>query len=147
MQTRLFSLVFGVVYTLVGLVGFVPAFRTHPAANAPHVDVTAAYGYLFGLFPVNAVHDIFHIVVGIIGIVAFTRLGLATAYCRLLFLVFGLLVVAGFMPQANTLWGVLPLFDSDTWLHAATAIAAGYFGFVASEPTYVEPAPGHVIPA
>jgi hypothetical protein len=148
MQTRLFSLVFGVVYVLVGILGFVPGLRTHPAANAPilaHGD--SGYGYLFGQFPINTTHNLIHIVVGLIGIAVFARLDLARLYCRLLFLIFGLFVVLGFMPQADTLWGLVPLFGADVWLHALTAVAGAYFGFVATEPTYVEPAPGHVVHA
>jgi Domain of unknown function (DUF4383) len=143
MQTRLFSLVFGTVYVFIGILGFIPGLRTHPPVGAPHVDATAAYGYFLGQFPINAFHDLFHIAVGIVGIVVFARLEAARIYCRVLLLVFGTLACVGFLPTLDTLWGWLPIFGADTWLHAATAVAAGYFGFVATEPTYVEPAAAH----
>lgn len=143
MQTRLFTLGFGLVYTLVGVVGFLPALRSAPAAGSPPVDVTTAYGLLLGLFPVNLWHNLFHIAVGLIAIGAAARLDPARLYCRTLFLVFGLLTVLGFLPQANTLWGLLPIYGNDTWLHAATAVVAAYFGFVAPEPTSIEAAPAH----
>ncbi len=143
MQTRLFSLIVGVVYLLVGVLGFIPALRTTPPANAPSLDVTAGYGYLLGHFPVNALHDVVHLLIGLVGVIAFARLEFSRLFLRTLFLVYGLLACLGFIPNADTLWGLVPIFGSDTWLHAATAIAAGYFGFVATEPTYVEPAPGH----
>lgn len=141
MQTRLFALVFGVVYVLVGIIGLFSAFYTAPPSTAPHVDVTTQYGYLLGQFPVNLLHDLFHILVGLVGIVAGARFALARFYSQTLFFLFGALTVLGFLPQANTLWGLIPLFGSDTWLHAVTALAAGYFGFVAPESTHVEPVP------
>lgn len=145
MQTRLFSLVIGIVYLLLGILGFIPALRTTPPANAPTLNVTAGYGYFLGQFPVNAVHDLVHILIGLAGIIAFTRFAYAIAYCRTLFLVYGLLTVAGFLPATDTLNGLVPIFGSDAWLHAATAIIASYFGWVAHEPTHVEPAPGYAV--
>ncbi len=131
--TRYFALGIGAVYVLVGIIGFIPALYTSPPVSAPHVDARAAYGYLFGAFPVNALHDVVHIVIGVIGIAAFARFLAARFYARGLALVFGLLTILGFMPQADTLWGLVPIFGSDTWLHFGTALIAGYFGFVVSE--------------
>ena len=143
MQTRLFSLAFGTFYFAIGILGFIPGLRTSPPAGAPHLDATAAYGYFLSQFPINAVHDVFNIVIGLIGIIVFARLEPARIYCRTLLLLFGALACIGFLPTLDTLWGWLPIFGADTWLHAVTAVAAGYFGFVVTEPTYVEPAPAH----
>lgn len=140
MQTRYWSLLVGVVYLVVGIVGFIPALYTSPPASPP-VAVTAGYGLLFGLFPINVLHNIFHILTGLIGIACFARFGAAQVYSRLLFLVYGLLTIAGFMPQGDTLFGIIPLFGNDIWLHAITALASAYFGWVAEERT-AEPVPG-----
>jgi hypothetical protein len=140
MQARYWALGFGIIYVLIGIVGFIPALYTSPPAT-PHLDATASYGLLFGLFPVNAVHDAFHIVVGLIGIAAFASAGAARVYSKLLFVVFGILTVMGFMPTLNVFWGLIPLYDGDTWLHAATSIVAGYFGWVADESATMAPQP------
>lgn len=139
--TRYFSLIFGMVYLLVGIVGFIPGLHTTPPAGTPHLDQMAGYGYLFGLFPINAWHNVVHIVVGLAGLVAYARFSLARAYCILLFLVFGVLTFMGFLPQLDTTWGLIPLFSGDTRLHAATSLAGAFFAFVAPEPTTMEPAP------
>jgi hypothetical protein len=139
--TRYFSLLFGMVYLLVGIVGFIPGLHTTPPPGAPHLDQTADYGYLFGLFPINAWHNVVHFVVGLAGLVAYARFSLARAYCILLFLVFGALTFMGFIPQLDTVGGLIPLFSGDTWLHAATSLAGALFAFVAPEPTTMEPAP------
>jgi membrane associated rhomboid family serine protease len=143
MLTRYFALAFGIVYVIVGIVGLIPAFYTTPPAGAPHVDVTGAYGYLFGIFPVNWLHDAVHILTGLAGIICSARLRPAVYYSRVLFLVFGLLTVLGFMPQADTLWGLVPIFGNDTWLHAATSIAGAFFGWVATPTEDEELVPAH----
>lgn len=145
MQTRFFSLGIGIVYILVGIVAFVPALYTSVPAGTPHLDVTGSYGYLLGLFPVNYLHDIVHILVGVGGIAAAARLATARFYCQTLFLVYGALTIAGFLPELNTLWGHLPLYGNDTWLHAGSALVAGYFGFVAGEEQHLAPAASHAV--
>lgn len=141
MQTRLFALVLGVVYVIVGIVGFIPAFSVSPAANAPDLTVSAGYGYLLGLFPINILHDIVHLAVGLAGILLAARLTSARSFSQTLFFLFGALTIMGFIPVLNTVWGLVPVFGNDTWLHLATALAGAYFGFVAPESTNVEPAP------
>ena len=141
--TRYFALFFGMIYVVIGIVGFIPGLHTMAPASAPHMDQTASYGYLFGLFPINALHNALHIVVGLAGIAAFPRFSLARSYCILVFLLFGLLTVMGFIPQLDTAWGWVPLFSGDTWLHAATSISGAFFAFVVPEPTTMEPAPAH----
>ena len=144
MSTRRFSLAFGAVYVLVGVLGFIPGLQSSAAHDAPHVDVTTAYGLLLGLFPVNILHNLFHIVVGVIAIICYTSVTAARYFCQVLFFLFGILTIMGFMPGLNTTFGLLPLYGADTWLHAATAIVAGYFGFVALEPTSLpDVAPAH----
>jgi hypothetical protein len=136
MQARLLSLAIGVVYVVVGIIGFIPFLHTSPPTSAPHVDATAAYGYLLGIFPVNALHDALHIAVGLLGIAVSRNLRASMYYGRFLFVLFGFLAVLGFMPQANTLWGLVPIFGADTWLHTGTALLGAYIGWVASIDEY-----------
>jgi len=144
LSTRLFVLVFGVVYIILGVLGFIPALGSAPAASAPHVAVTNNWMDLFGFLPTNLIENIAYIVLGVFGVLLGATLGTAVGYSRLLFVIFGLATVAGFMPQADTLWGAMPLYSPNTWLHVATALVAAYFGWVAQAETYVAPVAGHV---
>jgi hypothetical protein len=143
MQTRLYALALGVGFIALGILGFIPAFRTSVPASAPSLDVTESLGNLFSVFPVNAVSCAGYIAIGLIGVVASANLDRARYYCISTFLVFGILAIWGFIPLLDTLWRLAPIYGDDSWLHAGVALLAGYFGFVAPEPTYVEPAPGH----
>lgn len=129
MQTRYFALIAGLVYVLVGIAGFAPAFRTAPEAAAPALAVETGYGRLFGLFPINVVHNLVHLAIGIWGLAAYASFPAARVFARGLAWIFGALTVMGFIPGLNTLFGLAPLFGHNIWLHAGTALVAAYFGY------------------
>jgi hypothetical protein len=130
MNTRNFAIVAGVIYIIIGVLGFVPRFLTAPA-DAPPLAVDRAYGYLFGLFPVNIVHSLVHLGIGIWGVIAArtATLSAARTYAASLAIIFAVLTVLGLIPGLNTVFGLIPLFGHDIWLHALTAVVAAYFGF------------------
>ena len=129
MLTRYFALGFGIVYTLVGLMGFFPGLA--PAAGDPGMTVDVLYGRLLGLFPVNILHSLTHLAIGIAGIAAYRSFAGARAYSRAIAVAYALLAVMGLIPGLNTVFGLIPLFSHDIWLHLLSAAAAAYFGFVA----------------
>ncbi|MGZ9189923.1 MAG: DUF4383 domain-containing protein [Nitrospira sp.] len=51
-------------------------------------------------------------------------------YAQVLGVFYGLLTVLGLMPGANTMFGLVPIFAHDIWLHAFTAALGIYFGWV-----------------
>ena len=135
MSTRYFALVAGIAYVGAGLLGFLPAITPPAPPDAPHLAVNTGYGYLLGLFPINIVHNLVHLALGIWGVMAYGSFSGARAYARSLTLIYGLLAVMGLFPTLNTTFGLVPLFGHDIWLHALTALAAAYFGFLAPAET------------
>jgi len=131
MAIRYFALIFGLVYGLVGILGFFPGVTTSPPADAPPLAVDMAYGYVFGLFPVNVLHNLVHLAIGLWGVVSFPRLDASRFYARAVTVIFAVLAVLGIIPGLNTMFGLTPLFGHDIWLHVLTTVVAGYFGFVA----------------
>jgi hypothetical protein len=129
MNVRRFALIFGIIYLVVGIAGFVPPLLRAPAADAPPLAVNAFQGYLLGLFPVNLLHTLVHLAIGIWGLIAARGPGAAVIYARSLAVIYGVLAVMGLIPALNTLFGLVPLHGHDIWLHAGTALIAAYFGF------------------
>jgi hypothetical protein len=84
-----------------------------------------------GLFPINVLHNIVHLTVGLLGIFASLSLGSARLFSGVLALFYGLLTVLGLFPPTQSMFGLAPLFGNDLWLHAGTAAIATYFGFLA----------------
>ncbi|NJL83597.1 MAG: DUF4383 domain-containing protein [Chloroflexaceae bacterium] len=128
---RYFALGFGVFYTLIGTLGFIPALVSLPPVAAPSLTIATGYGYLFGLFPVNLLHNLVHLGIGALGIAAFNDTDKSRLYSQSLAIAFGVLALLGAFPTLNTLFGLVPLFGNDIWLHGLTAIVGAFFGFIA----------------
>jgi hypothetical protein len=127
MTTRTFSLVVGIVFLLVGLLGFIDALKSLPPADAPTLSVSAGYGYLLGLFPVNMLHNFVHLGIGAWGLTSYRNYPAARTFTYGLMIFYGALAVMGLIPVLNTTFGLIPIFGHDVWLHALTALAAAYF--------------------
>ena len=130
MTTATFALIFGIAYLGAGLLGLIPAALMPPPADAPPTHLTLLYGYLLGLFPVNILHSAVHIAIGAWGLTAW-REGTASAkvFARSIALFYGALAVMGLIPGMSTLFGMLPMYGHDVWLHAGSAAIAAYFGW------------------
>jgi hypothetical protein len=92
--------------------------------------VDANYGQVLGLFPVNILHNIVHILFGLVGPALlqeprrFEGLRQERRHC--------LCGADGrrLHPGLSTMFGLVPLFGNDIWLHALLAAVAAYFGWM-----------------
>ncbi|MBD2773729.1 DUF4383 domain-containing protein [Iningainema tapete] len=129
MGTRYFALICGIVFILLGIFGFIPGMVATPGTGGPAVVVKTGYGYLLEAFPINILHNIVHLAVGIWGLVSYNRYIRARRYARGVAIFYGVLAIMGLLPVLNTVFGLIPIFGNNVWLHAITAIIAAYFGF------------------
>lgn len=129
MNVRTAALVYGIVFLLVGLMGFIPGFLAPPHTH-PNVAVTTGFGYLLGLFPVNLLHNLTHLAFGALGLLGYRSFSGARTYLRFVAVVYAVLAVMGLIPVLNTTFGLIPLFGHDVWLHVLLAAGAAYFGFM-----------------
>jgi hypothetical protein len=131
MATRYFALVLGIAFLLVGIMGFIPALLMHPAGHQHDLVVTGpGEGYLLGLFHVNLLHNLVHLLFGVWGIFAYASLDASRIYSRVVAISYGLLTILGLIPPPfNTVFGLVPIHGHDVWLHAVIALAAAYFGW------------------
>ncbi len=130
-----FALSIGLVYLLIGIMGFIPALVSRPEALSPYVEnlgVTSGYGYLLGLFPVNTPHNIIHLVTGGLGILTSIALDSSRLFSGQLGIYYTTLTVLGMIPVVNTFFGLVPLYGADVILHGLTGIMGIYFGFFAT---------------
>ena len=135
MSTRSFALVFGIVFLVVGIAGFLPA----PLTSAPEGGAMNMHGegtvMLLGMFPVNLYHNAVHILFGLWGLAASRSAAGALTYARGVAVIYALLTVMGLSPATETLLGMVPLHGNNIWLHGALAIVAAYFGWVNRSPS------------
>jgi hypothetical protein len=139
MGTRRFALILGVVYVLVGIAGFIPGLVSPPPSDAPNLVVQTRYGMLFGIAPVNIIHNLIHLLIGAWGLLASRDFDAAKVFAKATAIIFGVLFIMGLIPILNTTFGVAPIFGGDIVLHLVTSLVATYFGYMA-EQRYTTPA-------
>lgn len=108
--------VFGAVFLLIGVLGFVPALTPD--------------GNLLGIFHVNALHNVVHIASGLVALFSgFYAARAARMYFQVFGVVYALVAVLGFVYGDNAILGLVANNMADTLLHVVIAAAALYLGF------------------
>ena len=118
------AMLFGAVFLLVGILGFIPGITTDYDQLAFAGEDSEAL--LLGIFQVSILHNLVHVVFGIAGL-ALAR----TAEGARIYLIGGGVVylglwILGLVGGAE--W--LPTNDADHWLHFALGIVMIAFGFL-----------------
>jgi len=108
------ALAFGVIYLLVGIVGFFVTGFDDFAGNSQHER-------LIGLFMINPLHNVAHILVGLAGIALARTLASARSYGWLLAVLYGALFIYGLIAAGQS-WDFLAINGADNVLHIATAL-------------------------
>jgi hypothetical protein len=120
------ALVFGIVFILVALVGFIT-----PGGTGMEASMAAAPKEL-GIFPINVLHNVVHLLFGIWGIAASRTWSAARLYCQAGGVIYIVLAILGFV--VPTTFGLIPIGGSDIWLHALLGIVLAGVGFTSREP-------------
>jgi hypothetical protein len=128
MKTRIYALVMGIVFLVIGVLGFVPGLVSHPE-GLPPLAVETGHGLLLGLFAVNVLHNLVHLAFGLCGVVVWRSFVASRIYARATTAVYAVLLVMGLVPGLHTLFGLVPLHGADVWLHAAIAVVSAYFAY------------------
>ena len=110
-MAKKFVMALGVIFVVIGLLGFV---------NDP----------VLGLFEVDVVHNLVHLVSGILAFL-FAAKGemMAKKFARIFGVVYGLVAVLGLVLPGETLLGLLEVNFADDLLHVAIAALFLYVGF------------------
>jgi hypothetical protein len=116
---------FGVVFLLIGILGFVAGGLSMDA----NMDTAPK---LLGLFPVNALHNVVHLLFGVWGLMAARTVAGATQFAKVGGAIYAVLAVLGLI--APTTFGLIPIGGNDVWLHAVLAIILLAVGFTAAKP-------------
>lgn len=115
------AITFGIIIALIGVLGFIPG-------------ITTSDGMLFGIFHVNAVHNTFHILSGLIALIAgYTSTSAARVYFQIFGVIYALLAILGLLYGDNDILGIIANNGADIWLHIIIAIISLYYGFVPDE--------------
>lgn len=121
---RLYCTLVGAVLVVAGVIGFFysAGFETGVAGVSKDTDD------IFGILAVNGWHNVVHILLGVLALVAAGSPSGARTYCLAIGLVYVMLALWGFIDDDGIIIGLLPLNDEDNVLHLVlglTGIAAG----------------------
>ena len=123
--------IFGWVFIVVGLAGFA----------ATGLDMTADHRlapHLFGLFPVNALHNVVHLVFGLWGILGARSYGGARSYLLGAGLSYLVLAALGYVIPDGL--GLVPLGGADIGLHLFLGLGLLLSGMVTQRRDAATPA-------
>jgi len=114
-MTQTAAMVVGVMFLLVGILGFIPGITQHFS------DMTFA-GHdsdakLLGIFEVSVLHNIVHLLYGIVGIIAARRFAAARNYLIIGGVVYLILWLYGLIVDKQSNANFVPVNTADNWLH------------------------------
>ncbi|RXZ84727.1 DUF4383 domain-containing protein [Paenibacillaceae bacterium] len=112
MAVRRFAALIGIIFLLVGVLGFF-------------------YDSLFGWFHLDTTHNVIHLVVGVLGLLAASQEGYAYRYSQVLGIFYMVMAVLGVF--VKDLFGLMHVGLSDNILHFIVGAIALYFGYVVIE--------------
>jgi len=121
------ALVVGIVFLLVGIAGFVPGITTGDLAGAGHESM----GMLLGIFQVSVLHNIVHLLFGVVGLLAANRASGSRMYLVIGGIVYFVLWIYGLFTAGHSSGAnFVPLNNADNWLHLILAIGMVALGVV-----------------
>ncbi|NAS22098.1 DUF4383 domain-containing protein [Herbidospora sp. NEAU-GS84] len=126
------SLIAGVVFLLVGLLGFIPGVTTN--YDTMEFAGHQSEALLLGVFQVSILHNIVHLLFGVAGIAAARTASAARAFLIGGGVVYLLLFVYGLIVDHDDDGNFVPLNTADNWLHLALGLGLLTLGVVLSRP-------------
>ncbi len=109
------ALAVAVVFVLIGILGFLPGVTTH-AGELPFAGHHSR-AKLFALFQVSILHNLLHLVFGLVGLGLASRVGGARLFLAGGGATYLAIWLWGFAAGPESVANVVPFNDADNWLH------------------------------
>ncbi|MVA76688.1 DUF4383 domain-containing protein [Auraticoccus sp. F435] len=125
--SRATAAVFGCVFLLVGILGFVPGVTSNydTLSFASH----HSEAMLLGVFQVSVLHNVVHLLFGVAGLLMSRSHRSARRYLVWGGAVYAVLWVYGLLVPHDSAANFVPVNDADDWLHLALAVLMLGSGF------------------
>lgn len=122
------ALIVGVVFLLVGILGFIPGITTNydSLSGAGHHSEAK----LLGIFQVSYLHNAVHLLFGIAGLVMARSISAARSYLIGGCIIYLVLWIYGLIIDFDSSANFIPLNDADNWLHLVLGIGMVALGLL-----------------
>jgi hypothetical protein len=117
MYLGIISAIFGILFILSGIAGFLPQFFSD--------------GLLYGVFSVDLIHNVANFIIGLIALFSSLRFKRDRLFFQVFGIIFGLLAIFGFVFQGNLI--VTQVNMAENVLHFILAVIFLVLGFSASK--------------
>ncbi len=114
------ALIFGVVFLLVGVLGFIPGITQ--GADGLSFAGPSSMAMLLGIFQVSVLHNIVHLLFGVAGIAMARTAPSARSYLIASGVIYAVLTVYGLLVPADGAANFVPVNAADNWLHLVLTI-------------------------
>ncbi len=118
--------VVGVVFLLVGVLGFIPGITTDYDSMTFADHESGAE--LLGIFQVSILHNIVHLLFGVAGLWAATRARLVPPVLLGSAAIYGVLTIYGIVIDKESDANFVPLNSADNWLHLVLTVGLAGLG-------------------
>jgi arginine exporter protein ArgO len=120
------ALVYGIVFLIVGLGGFIPGLTSN--IESLQFAGHESEAMLLGIFQVSILHNVVHLLYGVVGLIAARAFNASRQYLIWGGAVYAVLWIYGLLVPHDHSANFVPLNTADNWLHfvlAVTMIALG----------------------
>ncbi|MCU1535688.1 MAG: rane protein [Humibacillus sp.] len=131
----------GVVFLLVGIAGFIPGVTSNydQLGGAGH----HSEAMLLGIFQVSVLHNIVHLLFGVIGIAASRRWSASRGYLIGGGIVYLVLWIYGLVVDKESSANIVPVNSADDWLHFVLGLGMIALGLALSRRRTTDAPVGH----
>lgn len=125
---QIVALIYGIVFLLVGVAGFIPGVTQN-------LDTLQFAGHegeamLLGIFHVSILHNIVHLLFGIAGVAMARTPGLSRHYLLWGGIIYLLLAAYGVFIDYESAANFVPLSDANNWLHFVLGVTMVALSFL-----------------
>jgi hypothetical protein len=115
-MVKTLAILFGIVFLAIGILGFVPGITKDEM--------------LLGIFMVNTVHSVIHIVSGVVFLLAgMGGAGASRMWFQIFGLIYAVVAIMGFVVGNGMIFNLISNNTADTWLHVVLAVVMLLIGF------------------
>jgi arginine exporter protein ArgO len=129
------SVAVGVVFLLVGVLGFIPGVTTE--YDTMTVGGHESDAMLLGIFQVSVLHNIVHLLFGVVGVLAARTFSGARTFLIGGGIVYAVLWIYGLVIDQDSTANFVPVNTADNWLHLILAVGMVALGLLLGRRTGV----------
>ncbi|MBD7994890.1 DUF4383 domain-containing protein [Arthrobacter sp. Sa2CUA1] len=122
------ALVFGIIFLVIGVLGFIPGITAN--YSALYFSGYDSEAVLLGVFQVSVLHNVVHLLLGFLGLWMARTHSSAKTYLIGAGVLYLLLFLYGLIIPLNGAWNFVPFNWADNWLHLGLGAVMIILGFV-----------------